>query len=169
MLSTFLKSNHSVIRKTSNSMLLSAIKPNLRTHANMVSDSKAGLLDSPGWSPLKCKWVWLCLFHYYRIHHFFFFNWRETALQCFIGFCHTTTQISHNYACITSRLPPSCPSRSSQSTQLSSSCSRATPHQLSVSHVLYGSWLLSPFVRLIPSPTVSTNPFSSLCLRCFFQ
>ena len=88
MLSTFLKSSHSVIRRTSNSMLLSAIKSNLRTHANMVSDSKAGLLDSPGWSPLKCKQVWLCLFHYYKIRHFFlFFNWRETALQCFVGFC----------------------------------------------------------------------------------
>ena len=31
----------------------------------------------------------------------YFFNWRKIALQC-DGFCHTGTQISHNYTCITS-------------------------------------------------------------------
>ena len=38
----------------------------------------------------------------------FIFSWGETALQCCVGFCHTTTQISHNYTVITSllRLPP---------------------------------------------------------------
>ena len=37
----------------------------------------------------------------------FIFSWGEIALQCCIGFCHTT-QISHNYTVITSllRLPP---------------------------------------------------------------
>ena len=29
--------------------------------------------------------------------NFFFLNWRITALQCCVGFCHKTTQISHNY------------------------------------------------------------------------
>ena len=33
-----------------------------------------------------------------------FFNWRKTALQCCVGFCHTTTQTSHNYTYITSIL-----------------------------------------------------------------
>ena len=43
---------------------------------------------------------------------FFFFNlflnWRKFALQCCVGFCHTTTQISRNYTYITSlgSLPP---------------------------------------------------------------
>ena len=29
-----------------------------------------------------------------------FFNWREIALQGCVGFCHTTTQTSHNYTYI---------------------------------------------------------------------
>ena len=33
-----------------------------------------------------------------------FFNLRKIALQCCDGFCHTTTQISHNYTYITSLL-----------------------------------------------------------------
>ena len=43
---------------------------------------------------------------------FFFFNlflnWRKFALQCSVGFHHTTMQISSNYTCITSlwSLPP---------------------------------------------------------------
>ena len=27
----------------------------------------------------------------------FIFNWRKIALQCCVGFCHTTMRISHNY------------------------------------------------------------------------
>ena len=30
-----------------------------------------------------------------------FFNWGKIALQCCVGFCHTTMQISHNYTYIT--------------------------------------------------------------------
>ena len=38
---------------------------------------------------------------------FFSFNWRIMALQCWIGFSYTTTQISHKYICNPSllRLP----------------------------------------------------------------
>ena len=38
----------------------------------------------------------------------FFFNWRKIALQCCVGFCHMTVQISHNYTYIPSllSLPP---------------------------------------------------------------
>ena len=33
-----------------------------------------------------------------KLKHFcFIFNWRIAILQCCIAFCHTTTQISHNY------------------------------------------------------------------------
>ena len=50
-----------------------------------------------------------------------FLNWKKTALQCCVGFCHPTTQISRNYTYITSlsslpSLPPSYPSRLPQST-----------------------------------------------------
>ena len=54
---------------------------------------------------------------------FFIFNWRIIALQYFVGFCHTTTCISHEYMCPLSPEPsPSHPSRLSQSTKLSSLC-----------------------------------------------
>ena len=35
---------------------------------------------------------------------FFIFNCRIIALQCCIGFCHTTAQISHQHTCIPSLL-----------------------------------------------------------------
>ena len=40
---------------------------------------------------------------------FFCFNWRKIALQCCVGFCHTTMRISHNSIDIPSllSLPPS--------------------------------------------------------------
>ena len=38
-----------------------------------------------------------------------FFNWRILALHCFAGFCHTTTQLSHNYTYIFPPEPPSPP------------------------------------------------------------
>ena len=57
---------------------------------------------------------------------FFFFNWRNIVLQCCVGFCPTTTQISRNYTSITyflnlpSLSPQTHPSRSSRSTRLGS-------------------------------------------------
>ena len=55
--------------------------------------------------PYCCKW-----------HYFIFFNlflkWGKTALQCCVGFWHTTMQISHNHTYVpyllnpTSHLPP---------------------------------------------------------------
>ena len=51
-----------------------------------------------------------------------FFNWRKISLQCCLGFCCTTAQISHNntYMSWASSCSPSHPSRSSQSTRLGS-------------------------------------------------
>ena len=34
----------------------------------------------------------------------FIFNWGKTALQCCLGFCHTTKQIGHNYTYVPSHL-----------------------------------------------------------------
>ena len=62
-------------------------------------------------------------------------------LQCCVGFCYTTMQISHNYTYISSLLSlpplnPSHPSMSSQSTRLDSLCDTATSHQLSILHMI---------------------------------
>ena len=69
-----------------------------------------------------------------------FFNWRKIALQCCVGFCHTTMWVSHNYICSPSLLslplvPPPHPSRSSQRARLDSLSYIATSHQLSLLHM----------------------------------
>ena len=38
----------------------------------------------------------LYFFPFLLLFTFFFLNWRITALQCCVGFCRTTTQISHD-------------------------------------------------------------------------
>ena len=38
----------------------------------------------------------LYFFPFLLLFTFFFLNWRIIALQCCVGFCHTTTQISHD-------------------------------------------------------------------------
>ena len=71
----------------------------------------------------------LLSFPYFK--NLFIFNWRIIALQCYIGFCHTSTRINHRYTHVPSllNLPPTShlihnpppPPRLSQSTRLSSS------------------------------------------------
>ena len=40
----------------------------------------------------------LILLFYIQKHLFYLFlNWKKTVLQCCVGFCHTTIQMSHNY------------------------------------------------------------------------
>ena len=68
--------------------------------------------------------AWVFFFQFY-IYLLFIFNWRITALQYCVSFCHTPTWFSHRYAyvfiCLTLPLPtPSHPSRLSQSPRLSS-------------------------------------------------
>ena len=83
-----------------------------------------------------------CIF--FLLFSFFFtlfFNCRTIALQCCVGFCHTTMQISHNYTHITSllSLPPlssSHTSRSSQSARQGSLCYITTSHQLSLLYMI---------------------------------
>ena len=100
--------------------------------------------------------------------HLFLFNWRITALQCCVGFCHTSAWTSHMYACFPSLLNialtshPSHPSRLLQSTWLSSLCYTANSHWLSVLQMaIHISLLFSQFI--LPSPSVSTGSFS-VCL-----
>ena len=72
-----------------------------------------------------------------------YFNWRVIALKCCAGFCCTTTYglwIGHKYTCVPSVLsispcPPSHPSRSTQSTELSSWSYTAASCWLSMLHM----------------------------------
>ena len=68
----------------------------------------------------------------------FIFYWRKTALQCCVGFCHTSAWVSHRHMLIPSLLnlpPTSHPSRLSQA-RLSSLRHRASSHRLSALHVV---------------------------------
>ena len=95
-----------------------------------------------------------------------FFNWGKIALQCCVGFCHTTADISHNYTYILSLLshPPlhaSHPSRSSQSTSLGSLCNSFSPAICFTRDSVCTSMPLSLFIPLSLSLTVSMSPFST--------
>ena len=70
-------------------------------------------LGQPTCLPLSTMQHLMLCFFFFNL----FFNWRKIALQCCVGFCHTTRQFSHNYTFITSllslpALPPPLPSRS---------------------------------------------------------
>ena len=100
-----------------------------------------------------------------------FFNWRKITLQCCVGFCYTTTQISHNYTYITSLLslpplPPSHPSRSSQSTQLGSLCYIATSHQLPILYMVIPNTGIQPSSSVLEADSLLPNPpgKSSVCV-----
>ena len=90
------------------------------------------------------------------------FYWRIIALQCCVGFCHTTTWISHKYVYVPSFFvsllcpqPPSHPSRSSQSTKLIFLCSAAASHWVSMLHIVlyihqrYSLNFSHPFLSLV--------------------
>ena len=48
-------------------------------------------LKNKSW-PSSVKW--------FLVNFIFIFNWRIIALECCVGFCHTTTQISHECVCL---------------------------------------------------------------------
>ena len=117
------------------------------------------------------------------------FNWRIIALECCVGFYHTTVQISHKCVCINiyiyiyiyipslSRLPPNHPHHSTllshhRTVKLGSLGYIANSHQPSILHMLlykYMSMLSSQFIPPSLPLTVSKNPFSmpaSVFLPC---
>ena len=108
------------------------------------------------------SWIlWLCFL--FACFNLFLFNWRIIALQCYIGFCHTSAWTSHMYTDFPSLLDtpltshPIPISRLLQSTQLSSLCYTANSHWLSVLQmVIYMFHCCS----LNSTPTVSTSSFS---------
>ena len=112
--------------------------------------------------------IWFIHEHMYKIMEFLF----PIFLQCCVGFCHTTMQISHNYTCIpyVSSLPPLLPScQVSQSTRQCSMCYTAAFHQLFISHlVMYACWCY--FLHLshsLPPPLYSQVHFLLLHLHSF--
>ena len=62
-------------------------------------------LPQKGLARLQCLLTpKLSLFFFWNIHNDFIFNWRIIALQYCIGFCHTSTWISHRYTYVPSLL-----------------------------------------------------------------
>ena len=92
---------------------------------------------------------------------YLFFHWRIIALQNCVGFCQTSTWISHRCTYVVISHPPpssSHPSRLIQSPCLSFLGHTANSHWLSILHmVIYVSMLLPPYIPPFPS---SPHPMS---------
>ena len=111
------------------------------------------------------------LLHFLKLNlfpKFTYFNWRIIALQCCVGFCHTSTWIAidtHMFPLSWTPLPPpipSHPSKLSQSTgfELTVPCSKFPLAIYFTYGNVYVSILLSQFIPPSPAPSVSTSLFS---------
>ena len=93
----------------------------------------------------------------------FIFNWRIMALQYSVGFCHTSTWISHSYTYVPSLLNLILPSTPGHSSTLSETTRfELSEFPLAISSTycnLHVSALFFQFVPPYPSPTVSTSLF----------
>ena len=104
---------------------------------------------------------------------FFLFNWRVIPLNCCVGFCCRTAQISHKYTDMPSllRLSPTLPN--SAPLQVIRECQAGTPASSSfppTSYFIHGgvytSVLVFQFAPPSPDPIVPTRP-SSMAVSLF--
>ena len=115
---------------------------------------------------LGCKFHWWLVF-FKKI--LFIFNWRIIALRCCVGFCHTSTWISHgsiSVAFLLSLPPtptPSHPSWLSQSTKWNSLPHTANSHWLSI---LYMVMYMFPCYSLCSSHSLLPLLCSQVCSQC---
>ena len=76
--------------------------PRVHNHSGMPSPTKCwfSLKTNRERGLLECKSFSLCpipLDSAVFVFFFHIFNWWKIVLQSYVGFCHTTTQISHNF------------------------------------------------------------------------
>ena len=99
------------------------------------------------------------------------FNWRIIALKYCVGFCHTTTWISHKYTCVLSLFSLSPPHPSPPGYHRAPDWAPCVIHTctansrcLSILHmVMYTSQCCS----LSSSPSLTVSQVCSLCLRLY--
>ena len=104
------------------------------------------------------------------IFFFFFpylliFNWIIIALQCCVGFCHTSTWISHRYKDVPSPREPHFPALPSHSSRLPQSTSLS-----SLSHIANFYWLSILHIIMYMFSCYSVHPtlfFSALSTSMF--
>ena len=89
----------------------------------------------------------------------FFFNWKIIALQCCIGFCHTSAGISHKYTYVPS--PLNLPPTSHHILPFPLHCHKRTGYEL-CGHTANPHWLSSSrpgiFMFVLVSQCVSSPP-----------
>ena len=71
-------------------------------HLFIPTPSPSLLHSFPSWQPKICSvclWLYFCFIDEFIsiILNLFIFNWAINALQCHVGFCHTSVGISHRY------------------------------------------------------------------------
>ena len=124
-----------------------------------TADFRAFLL----WPKLLGVLGWDCTFNFCK----FIFNWRIISLQYCVGFCHTSTWISHRDTYIPfllTLLPsshPLAPSRLLQGPSLSSLSHTASSHWPSILHMVVYMFpcysIHSPTLSFLPPPPMSIN------------
>ena len=120
-------------------------------------------------SPLDTSWS--LKEQIFLFSHTLFFNWRIIALQCYVGFCHTTMWIGHVYTYITpcwASFPPH-PHPSSlghHSTELCSLCYIAASYYLSILHMVM--YIYQCYSLNLSHPLCSLHDLSLLSAYFYF-
>ena len=113
-------------------------------------------LKNKSW-PSSVKW--------FLVNFIFIFNWRIIALECCVGFCHTTVRISHISPPSWTSLPAGSPPRSSQSPELNSVCYTVTSHWLSISHTVV---CIKATLSIRPTPSFPCCVHKTVLCICVF-